>query len=194
MKKFFRKIKTKLSPLVLIPIVFVALILVGGYFLFFAGDDKKDNATAGTPNGGQAKTTTSDNPTGTLDKPPPPVIKPDPTAGKQFTIDSDRDEKAYAVVQATGVIKTPQTISMRVGAAPKQPVTVNWNIVCLEPTEGTQSSDATFTATPPFERQLKLPVAAASAVTCTATANAQLTHAGRGRIKVFLVGTRRAAQ
>jgi hypothetical protein len=190
-KKFFGKIKSKLSLLLLIPVVFVALIVVGGYFLFFAGDDDKGDKNANTP-GPPAKATTVDH-TGTIAKPLPPTIKPDPTVGKEFTIDSDRDEKEYAVVQATGVIKTPQSIKMRVGAAPKQPVTVNWNIVCLKPTEGTQSSDDTFTDTPPFERELRLPVAAADAVTCTATANAQLTKAGKGRIKVFLVGTRRAA-
>lgn len=190
MKKFFRKLK-KPSPLLLIPIVFVAIILVGGYFLFFAGDDDNSNDHAGpsTP-GSPAKTTPTDE-TGTLAKPPPLRIKPDPTVGKEFTIDSDRDEKSYALAQATGSIKTPQIIKLRIGAAPKQPVTVNWNIVCLLPTEGAKSSDDTFTATPPFERVLTLPVT--DAVTCTASANAQLTRSGKGRIKVFLLGTRRAA-
>ncbi len=190
MKKFFRKIKKKFSPLMLIAVVLLVLVLGGGYLLLSSGDDDDDGDKTASTTGTPAATTPGDDNTGTLTQPPPPKIKPDPAVGKEFTIDSDRDEKDYALAQATGSIKTPQSIRLRIGAAPKQPVTVNWNIVCLLPTEGAKSSDDTFTVTPPHERELKLPVT--NAVTCTASANAQLTRAGRGRIKVFLLGTRRA--
>jgi hypothetical protein len=186
LKKFFRKVKKKLSPLMLIPIVVLVLILGGGYLLFFAGDED-DNGGGSASN---SSTLVPTNPKPSNKTPKRPKLKPDdPAGGTEFTIDSDRDEKTYALAQATGSITEPQTIGLRVGAAPKQPVTVNWNIVCLLADEGAKSTDDTFTATPPFERQLKLPVN--NAVTCTASANAQLTQAGRGRIKVFLVGVRR---
>lgn len=188
LKKFFRKLRKKLRPLVLIPIVLLVLILVGGYFLLFSGDDD-NNKTA--KNGSNAPPTVSvPGDSETIPTPTTPKVKPAPAAGKEFTIDSDRDEKTYALAQATGSITEPQTIRLRVGAAPKQPVSVNWNIVCLLPTEGAKTTDDTFTDTPPFERELKLPVD--NAVTCTASANAQLTQAGKGRIKVFLLGVRRA--
>jgi hypothetical protein len=189
-KKFFSKIKKKLSPLLLIPVVILALIIAGGYFLFFAGDDdnkKSENASNTTP-----PPTPDTGTTTTLTQPKAPKAKPAPPPNKEFTIDSDRDEKSYALAQATGSITEPQSIGIRIGAAPKQPVTVNWNIVCLLPTEGAKSSDDTFTVTPPHQRLLKLPVQ--NAVTCTASANAQLTQAGKGRIKVFLIGVRRAGK
>jgi len=186
LKKFFRKLKKKLSPLLLIPIVLLVLILTGGYFLVFGGDD--DDGDGGNAADGAPATSDDDDGRGSRRK--SPKVKSDPAAGKEFTIDSDRDEKTYALAQATGSISEPQSIGLRIGAAPKQPVTINWNIVCLLPTEGAKSTDDTFTVTPPHARTLKLPVD--NAVTCTASANAQLTRAGKGRIKVFLVGVRRA--
>lgn len=192
MKKLFRKIKKKkLRPLMLIPVVLVALLLVGGYFLFFSGDDDSESTANTTPSSSSTTANGSDgDETTTLTKPPEPKVEPEKPTGQEFTIDSDRDEKSYALAQATGSIKTPARIALRLGAAPKQPVTVNWDIVCLLASEGTKSSRDTFRVTPPHSRDLKLPVD--NAVSCTATANAQLTQAGKGRIKVFLVGTRRA--
>jgi len=189
-KKFFRKIKKKLSPLVLIPVVLLlALVLVGGYFLFFAGDDDSESTASTTPGASSKSDTGSDDETTTLKKPKGPKVPPDPPAGKEVTIDSDRDEKDYAVARAVGAVKTPERIAVRIGAAPKQPVTVNVNSVCTKASEATESNVATFSVTPPHTRDLKLPVT--DAVLCRASANAQLTQAGEGRIKVFLIATRR---
>lgn len=190
MKKFFKKIKKKLSPLVLIPVVLVlVLVLVGGYFLIFAGDDDSEKAsnTSGAPSNTDAG---SDDETKTLTKPKPTKVKPSPPAGKEFTIDSDRDEKDYAIAQASGAVTSPERIAVRIGAAPKQTVAVNVSVTCTQTNEAAKTNLATFNATPPHTRDLKLPVS--DPVSCTATANAQLTQAGKGRIKVFLVATRRA--
>lgn len=190
MKKFFRKIKKKLSPLVLIPVVLLlALVLVGGYFLFFAGDDDSETAASTTPGASSKSDTGSDDETTTLKKPKGPKVPPDPPAGKEVTIDSDRDEKDYAIAQASGAVKSPARIAVRIGAAPKQPVAVNVSVTCTQPSEAAKTNLATFSVTPPHTRDLKLPVS--DAVACTATANAQLTQAGEGRIKVFLIATRR---
>jgi len=193
-KKFFRKIKKKLSPLVLIPVVLVlVLVLVGGYFLIFAGDDDDDSSTAtvAPDNSSNSGSGSDDDETKTLTKPKPPKVNEGPPAGKEFTIDSDRDEKDYAIAQASGAVKSPQRIAVRIGAAPKQPVAVNVSVTCTQTSEAAKTNLATFNVTPPHTRDLKLPVA--DPVSCTATANAQLTQAGDGRIKVFLVATRRAA-
>ncbi|MDQ3678632.1 MAG: hypothetical protein M3401_17845 [Actinomycetota bacterium] len=187
LKKLFRKVKKKLSPLLLIPIVLLALVLAGGYFLFFAGDDDNDGTASNSPDAPSVPNTPSKKKSRKRFK-----VKPAPAAGKEFTIDSDRDEKDYAIAQAIGSITTPGSISVRIGAAPKQPVTVNWSIVCLLTSEGARTTDDTFTVTPPATRQLKLPVK--NAVSCNASVAAQLTRAGNGRIKVFLLGVRRAGE
>jgi hypothetical protein len=191
LKKFFRKAKSKFSLLLLIPIVLLVLLLTGGYFLFFAGDDDDGDRTANSSqSSSQSGDNGSDDETTTLEKPKAPKVEPDQPSGREFTIDSDRDEKDYALAQAIGAIKTPAKIGLRLGAAPKQPVTVNASITCQLTNEGTKSSLDTFTVTPPHTRDLKLPVD--DAVSCTASVGAQLTQAGRGRIKIFLIGTRRA--
>ncbi|MCA1683220.1 MAG: hypothetical protein LC685_04450 [Actinobacteria bacterium] len=190
MKKRFRKLKRKLpGPLVLIPIGLLVVVLVGGYFLFFAGDDSSDK-TANTAPARSGSGDGSGHEQGKLKQPKAPKAKPEQPTGKEITIDSDRDEKDYAIAQAIGAIKTPARIGLRVGAAPKQPVTVNSSIVCLLATEGSKSNADTFSVTPPISRDLKLPVP--DAVSCTASVTAQLTRAGKGRIKVFLTGMRRA--
>lgn len=189
MKKRFRKLRKKLlRPLVLITIVLLAVVLVGGYFLIFAGGDDSNKTASTTPRA--ATTPTGPGSQGRLKKPKAPKLAPEQPSGKEFTIDSDRAEGDYATATASGAIKTPARIRVLIGAAPKQPVTVNPNIVCLLPTEGAKSNADTFSVTPPATRELKLPVA--NAVSCTATAGVQLTQAGKGRIKVFLTGTRRA--
>lgn len=189
MKKRFKKLKKKLfRPLVLVPVtLLLAVVLVGGYFLFFAGDDGSDN-TASTPQAPAPPT--GDGPSGKLQKPKPLQLAPEQPTGKEFTIDSDRAEKDYAIANAVGSIKTPARIDLRIGAAPKQPVAVNASITCLLRNEGSKYNLETFSVTPPVTRELKLPVS--DAVSCTVSVGAQLTQAGRGRIKVFLMGTRRA--
>ena len=193
MKKRFRKLKKKLRPLLLIPIVLLALMLVGGYFLFFAGDDDSDETASPGQSPASATGNGSDDETTTLTQPKAPQLEADqPAAGKEFTIDSDRDEKEYAIAQASGSISAPASIALRIGAAPKQPVVVNVSITCTQPSEAAKANADTFSVTPPNTRQLKLPVS--DPVSCIATGNAQLTRAGRGRIKVFLVGTRRVEE
>lgn len=190
MKKFFKKLKKKFRPLLLIPVVFVALLLVGGYFLFIAGDDGDGSKANANANSSSTTDAGNEGPATPLDKPKPPKLPTEKPTGQEFTIDSDRDEKDYAIVNAVGQIKTPAKISVRIGAAPKQPVVVNANITCQLRDEGAKSSLATFQVTPPVTRELKLPVP--DAVSCTPSVGVQLTQAGRGRIKVFLLGTRRA--
>ncbi len=187
MKKLFRTIKRKLRPLLLVPIVLLVLIVGGVYLIFFAGDD--DDETASDAPTAQEAARPDGREQGRIKKRRTTTVDPGPPGGREFKLDSDRDEKDYAIAQAIGTIETPQSVRLQIGAAPKQPVTVHVDIVCQLPDEGAERSDDTFTVTPPHTRMLKLPVD--DAVLCRATANAQLTRAGKGRIKVFLYGTKR---
>jgi hypothetical protein len=190
-KKFFGTIKKKLRPIVLVPIVLVVAIVLGIYFLFIAGDDDKDKtATVGAPQT-TGTTRTTDTSKGKLKQPPKTKLEPDQPIGKPFTIDSDRDERSFAIAQAIGSIKTPATVSARVGAAPKQRIKINTSITCLLATEGARTEVRTFFVTPPVTAPLKLPID--NAVSCTVSANAQLTKSGKGRVKIFLIGQRRGA-
>jgi hypothetical protein len=186
-KKLFRTIKKKLSPLMLIPVVLLALILVGGYFLFFNDDDGDNTSNASSTVAPPPPTTTPTTP----GKPKQdPAAKPPPAAGKSFLIDSDREEKNYAIAQAIGSITDPQSLTLRVGAAPKQPVTIEASLTCTLPDERAKSNLDVFTVTPPAEPQLKIPVK--DPVKCEVSASARLTRAGKGRVKVFLMGVRRS--
>jgi len=192
-KKLFRKIKKKLpSPLLLIPIVLLALLLLGGgYLLFFSGDDDDDSSSAAERPVGPVATTPQTTPTTPKKSTAKdPAVKPPPPAGKQFVIDSDREEKDYALAQAIGTVRDPDNtaLTMRIGAAPKQPVTVEINYTCTLPDERAKSVLNSSTVTPPVALQLKVPIDGAAK--CEVSAQARLTRAGKGRVKVFLTGIR----
>jgi len=191
-KKLFRKIKKKLSPLLLIPIVLLVLVLGGGYLLFFSGDDDDDSSNVANGPVGTVETEPRTTPTTPTTPEKDPAAKPPPPKGKQFLIDSDREEKDYALAQAIGTVQDPDNtaLTMRIGAAPKQPVTVEINYTCTLPDERAKSVLNSSTITPPASLQLKVPINGAAK--CEVSAQARLTRAGKGRVKVFLTGIRSA--
>jgi hypothetical protein len=177
-------------------VVVGAVLVAGSLVLLLSGGDDEKTASTTVPTTKRAPTGTSSTdttPTTTATTPgkpkPKPKPKPPPKPQPIVTFASDRAQKNYALAQATGSIKHPAKVSMQVGAAPKQPVTINWNVVCLF-SSGAKTTSDTVTQTPPLVLQLKLPPGEAS--TCTISAQAQLTLAGVGRVKVFLRGQRRA--
>jgi hypothetical protein len=199
-KKLTKTVK-KLSRRRWLMIVVGAALVAGSVVLLIGGGDDetsssptKSTATAppgakdgrGTVYGATSPVEATPGATTTTPSPkrkPAPPAKPKPPV----TFASDRAHKNYALAQATGSIKRPTGVSMRVGAAPKQPVTINWNVVCLF-AGGAKTTSDTLTRTPPITVQLTLPPGQAE--TCTISAQAQLTLAGVGRVKVFLVGQR----
>ncbi|MDX6689917.1 MAG: hypothetical protein QOG15_1374 [Solirubrobacteraceae bacterium] len=170
-----------------------AALVVGAILVLVltGGDDNPSRSASATTATSGSPDTPATTPAGkgkgkgkTTPARPPKPRAPNPT----IKFASDRSHKNYALAQATGSIKHPAKVSMQVGAAPKQPVTINWNVVCLF-ADGAKTTSNTLTQTPPLVLQLTLPPGQAK--TCTVSAQAQLTLAGVGRVKVFLLGQRR---
>ena len=74
---------------------------------------------------------------------------------------------------------------MRVSAAPKQKVTVNYQLACYREGTGAKIGKGTYTPRPPDVRSLPLPLSGARE--CTVTVGAQLTSHRPGRIKVAII-------
>jgi hypothetical protein len=185
-KKVVKKIKKPFGKLLENPVYGIAAILVlvliagGAALLLLTGDDDK---------GSTAKTTTEQQKKAKKD---PGIeaakkrkVKPAPVVNQSGTLDVARSEGRLAVAQARGRIKNPAGVSVRVSAAPKQMVTVAYQISCYKPA-GTRVSTGRYRVRPPNTRSLPLPLSGAKE--CTATVSAQLTRGGRnGRVKVAVV-------
>jgi hypothetical protein len=166
-----------LKPLYLIPVAVVAVLIVAAIFIFGGGDDKAKKQ-ADVPLG-IAEGDPSQLP-GQRRKPPKqaPVVR----TGQ---LDEARREGRLAVAQARGTILSPTRVRIQVSAAPKQYVTVNWQLGCFKNRRAVVGRD-TYRTRPPDTREIKLPTQGARS--CIATASAQLTkNSGRGRIRVAVI-------
>jgi hypothetical protein len=115
-------------------------------------------------------------------------VKPAPIARGPGTVDTARSIGEFALAQGRGLIKNPSQISVRVSAAPKQTVTVDWQLSCYKAGHNdttTKVGHARYRTRPPDIRSLPLPLSGADE--CTATVGAQLTRAGAGRVKVAVI-------
>lgn len=179
MKKLVGKV-TSIKPLYLgIAGVVVVLLLVGGGVLIFAGGD--DDADKSDPLLGFAEGDPSGLP-GSKRKPQKqaPVV-----SGNGGLLDEARREGRLAVAQARGTINNPTVVRIRVSAAPKQTVRVNWQLGCFKDRKARIGRDEYRTRTPD-SRGISLPVRGAKS--CIVTASAQLTRSDRsGRIKVAIL-------
>ncbi len=182
MKKYVRKIRKKINPLYaaagvvvlgVTAIVVVIVIAAGG-----GGDDNgADDATTGP------RTTTGNDKADSKKKPKGRKVKQAPS-GTSGTIDEARREGDFVVAQARGTVRNPGGISLRVSAAPKQNVTVDWQLSCFRARK-VRIGKGKYRAEAPDTRGLSLPMSGAE--TCIATASAQLTKYGNGRVKVAVV-------
>jgi hypothetical protein len=167
-----------LKPLYLIPVAVVAVLIVAAIFIFGGGGDDKGKKKADVPLG-IAEGDPSQLP-GQKRKPPKqaPVVR----TGR---LDEARREGRLAVAQARGTIVSPTRVRIRVSAAPRQYVTVNWQLGCFKNRRAIVGRD-TYKTRPPDIREIKLPTQGAKS--CIATASAQLTKIkGRGRITVAVI-------
>lgn len=177
MKKNLRKIRKKITPLyaavavVLVVVVVLIIVTSGG-----GGEDKKTATNEPT-------TSTKKKPTPKKKKHTKPVKQA--PIGTTGVIDQARREGAFVVAQARATVKNPSRVSVRVSAAPKQNVTVNWNLSCFKNRQ-VAVGKGDYKAKAPDERPIQLPIQGAE--TCIATAGAQLTQHGNGRVKVAVVG------
>ena len=184
MKKFFEKISTSIKvpavkPLYLgIAAAVLVVLIVVGVFAFGGGggivgddDDGGSGAARGFAEGDRSRLP------GAKTRP----VKEAPTV-RSGKLDEARREGRLAVAQARGTIVSPSRVNIRVSAAPKQTVRVNWQLGCFKERRSRIGTGEYRTRTPDT-RGIRLPVQGANS--CIVTASAQLTRSDRsGRIKV----------
>ena len=182
MKKFVRKIRTSITvpaikPLYLIiaAVAIVVLIVLGIVLLGGGGGDEGSgdgsDSARGFAEGDRSRLPGADT------KP----VKEAPTV-RTGKLDEARREGRLAVAQARGTVISPSRVSIRVSAAPKQTVRVNWQLGCFKDRRSRIGGGEYRTRTPDV-RSIRLPIQGAKS--CIVTASAQLTRSDRsGRIKV----------
>ena len=104
--------------------------------------------------------------------------------GTSGVIDEARREGPFVVAQARGTIRNPGQVRLRVSASPRQKVTVDWQLSCFRNRQ-VKVGRGRYRTKAPDTRAIAVPMSGAE--TCIATAGAQLTRYGRGRVKVAVV-------
>jgi hypothetical protein len=175
-KKYVRKIK-EVSPLyaaafVLILCVIVLIVVTSG------GNDGEKSAKTVT----KAPALKKDKSKLKLPKETKPVKQA--PSGSSGVIDTARRAGDFVVAQARGTVRNPSGVRLRVGATPKQRVTVDWQLSCFKNRQ-VRVGKGKYRTKAPDERGIQLPMSGAE--TCIATAGAQLTRHGSGRVKISVV-------
>lgn len=172
MKKYVRKIKKNVKPIYALPVVLVLIVVA--FIAIFSGGDEGDrsattpSSTSRGKDGGKAKRRSP---------------KPAPI-GSSGVIDEARRVGPLVVAQARGTIRNPSRVRLRISAAPKQKVSVDWQLSCFRDRR-IRVGKGKYRAKTPDTRAISVPLAGAE--TCIATAGAQLTRDGKGRVKVAVI-------
>jgi hypothetical protein len=184
-KKFVRKFRTSVKlpssvkPLYLVVgavvvvliIVLVVIFAGGGDVVGGGGDDSSSDAARGFAEGDRSQLP------GAQTRP----VKEAPRV-RSGKLDEARREGRLAVAQARGTIVSPSGVSIRVSAAPKQTVRVNYQLGCFKDRHA-RIGMGQYRTRAPNVRSVALPTQGAKS--CIVTASAQLTRSDRsGRIKV----------
>lgn len=167
-----------MKPLYLVPAAVIAVLIVAAIFIFGGGGDDEGKKKADVPLG-IAEGDPSQLP-GQRHRAPKqaPVVR----TGQ---LDEARRVGRLAVAQARGTIVAPTRVRIQVSAAPKQYVTVNWQLGCFKNRRAVVGRDS-YKTRPPDTREIRLPTQGAKS--CIATASAQLTkNSGSGRIRVAVI-------
>jgi hypothetical protein len=98
------------------------------------------------------------------------------------TIDKSSSSGDYAIASASGTVKHPKTIKVKVTAKPNQKVTVSWTMVCSRGLNA-GSKSGQYKARTPTTRALKKPMS--NADDCIVSANAQLDSGGHVTIAIL---------
>jgi uncharacterized protein YceK len=170
------------NPMIAIVILFVVIVLIGGaaVVLLTGGGDENGETAKTTTEAKKAKKGSAGHKAKRRRK-----IRPAPVVNGAGTLDVARSEGRLAIAQARGRIKNPAGVRIRVSAAPRQTVTVDWLLACYKPS-GTRTAHGRYRTRPPNIRSLPLPLS--GAVECTATVGAQLTkNLGSGRVQVAVI-------
>ena len=183
----FKKLvkQAKANPIVAIGVAVMAVLILGGviaFAVFGGGGDEGDTADSGSDKAESAESGKKDP---AIEKARKRKVKRAPVRSGPGTLDVARSVGTFAVAQGRGLIKNPSSISVRVSAAPKQKVTVNYQLACYREGTGAKIGKGTYTPRPPDIRTLPLPMSGARE--CTVTVGAQLTSHRPGRIKVAII-------
>lgn len=176
MQKFAGKI-TEIRPLYLIVAGLLVVLIVAGVSIFAGGGDEgpdEPDAAVGVGEGDVSRLPGS--------KRPAPKQAPRVRVG---VLDEARREGRLVVAQARGTIVTPTRIAIRVSAAPKQTVTVNYQLGCFK-NRRAEIGRGSYRAKAPDTREVPIPMSGAES--CIVTAGAQLTRtliAGRVKVQVI---------
>jgi hypothetical protein len=182
-KKLSKQVKA--NPIVGIAVAVFAVLIVGAVIVFAVvggGDGDSDSADDGVTKTEKAE---KGKKTPAIAKARKRKFKPAPVRSSPGTLDVARSVGTFAVAQGRGRIKNPSSIAVRVSAAPKQKVTVNYQLACYRENGGTKIGTGTYTPRPPDVRNIPLPISGARE--CTVTVGAQLTSHRPGRIKVAVI-------
>ncbi len=182
-KKLFKQAKE--NPIIAIPVAVFAVLLIGGIVAFAAlsgGGEDGDTADGGSTKTEKADDSKKDP---AIEKARKRKTKPAPVRSSPGTLDVARSVGTFAVAQGRGRIKNPGAIAVRVSAAPKQKVTVNYQLACYREGAGAKIGKGSYTPRPPDVRNLPLPLSGARE--CTVTVGAQLTSHRPGRVKVAII-------
>ena len=158
--------------------VVIAFAVFGG-----GGDGDGDKADDGGSSKVEKSETDEKDPA--IEKAKKRKVKPAPVRSSPGTLDVARSVGTFAVAQGRGRLKNPSSVAVRVSAAPKQKVTVNYQLACYRENGGTKIGKGSYTPRPPDVRNLPLPISGARE--CTVTVGAQLTSHRPGRIKVAII-------
>ena len=172
-----KELAGKIKPLYLIPVAVLAVLVVAAIFIFGGGggDDgtSEQDAARGVGEGDATQLP------GSRRRPKQaPVVR-------TGVMDEARRVGRLAVAQARGRIIEPTRVRIRVSAAPKQTVTVNYQLGCYR-NRRARIGKGSYRTRPPDTREVSIPMRGAS--NCIVTAGAQLTKIkGEGRIKVAVI-------
>ncbi|HEX4345595.1 MAG TPA: hypothetical protein VHZ31_08540 [Solirubrobacteraceae bacterium] len=183
-KKFFEPVLA--NPQISIPVAFVLLVVLGGGIALIATSGGGGGSKSAT---GTTKQHLSKKDKSAIAKAKKRHVKAAPVVNGSGTVDIARSVGRLAIAQGRGRIKHPVGVKVRVSAAPKQTVTVTYQLSCFKAVGKygtTQIGSGSFHTKPPSIRSLPLPMSGADE--CTATVGAQLTKdEGSGRIKVAVL-------
>lgn len=164
-------------PLIVVPAVVVIALVVLLIVIFAGGggdDDGGGDAASGIGEGDPTKLPGAES----RNPKPAPVVR-------TGLVDEARRVGRLAVAQARGRIIEPTRVRVRVSAAPKQAVTVNWQLGCYRDRRA-KVGRGQYRVKPYDIREIELPMSGAEM--CIVTAGAQLTDPdSEGRIKVGVI-------
>jgi hypothetical protein len=172
-QKYVRMVKE--NPLYAVSGLLIVIVIV--FIAISSGDNKGEKQARSTTS------TTAEKKKGKRKLPKGRKVREAPV-GSSGVIDEANREGPFVVAQARGTIRNPGLVRLRVNASPRQRVTVDWQLSCFRDRR-VKVGRGRYRAKAPSTRSISVPMSGAE--TCIATAGAQLTRYGRGRVTVAVV-------